>query len=73
MSTMKLDAGTLEDLEDILIQADLGLATSARIAKAVGDGRYDKQIEPAEVKAILAREVETILLPVAQPLAIDLE
>ena len=67
----KLDAGTLEDLEDILIQADLGLATSAKIARAVGDGRYDKQIEPAEVKAILAREVETILLPVAQPLAID--
>ncbi|MFJ5368324.1 signal recognition particle-docking protein FtsY [Bosea sp. CER48] len=67
----KLDAGTLEDLEDILIQADLGLATSARIAKAVGEGRYDKQIEPGEVKAILAREVETILLPVAQPLAID--
>jgi len=67
----KLDAGTLEDLEDILIQADLGLATSARIAKAVGDGRYDKQIEPAEVKAILAREVETILVPVARPLMID--
>lgn len=67
----KLDAGTLEDLEDILIQADLGLATSARIAKAVGEGRYDKQIEPAEVKAILAREVETILGPVALPLAID--
>lgn len=67
----KLDAGTLEDLEDILIQADLGLATSAKIARAVGDGRYDKQIEPAEVKAILAREVETILLPVAQPLVID--
>lgn len=67
----KLDAGTLEDLEDILIQADLGLATSAKIAKAVGDGRYDKQIEPSEVKAILAREVETILVPVAQPLVID--
>ncbi|MCU4182626.1 signal recognition particle-docking protein FtsY [Bosea sp. BH3] len=67
----KLDAGTLEDLEDILIQADLGLATSARIAKAVGEGRYDKQIEPSEVKAILAREVETILGPVALPLAID--
>ena len=67
----KLDAGTLEDLEDILIQADLGLATSARIAKAVGEGRYDKQIEPEEVKTILAREVETILTPVAMPLAID--
>ncbi len=67
----KLDAGTLEDLEDILIQADLGLATAARIAKAVGEGRYDKQIDPAEVKAILAREVEAILTPVAHPLAID--
>jgi len=67
----KLDAGTLEDLEDILIQADLGLATSARIAKAVGEGRYDKQIEPEEVKAILAREVEAILTPVATPLVID--
>ena len=67
----KLDATTLEDLEDILIQADLGLATSARIAKAVGEGRYDKQIAPEEVRSILAREVEQILTPVARPLAID--
>ena len=67
----RLDAGTLEDLEDILIQADLGLPTAARVAKAVGEGRYDRQIEPAEVKAILAREVEAILTPVAQPLVVD--
>ncbi len=67
----RLDAGTLEDLEDILIQADLGLPTAARVAKAVGEGRYDRQIEPAEVKAILAREVEAILTPVAVPLVID--
>ena len=67
----RLDAGTLEDLEDILIQADLGLPTAARVAKAVGEGRYDRQIEPAEVKAILAREVEAILTPVAAPLVID--
>lgn len=67
----KLDAATLEDLEDILIQADLGIATASRIAKAVGEGRYDKQIEPDEVKAILAREVEAILTPVATPLVID--
>jgi fused signal recognition particle receptor len=67
----KLDSGTLEDLEDILIQADLGLATAARVAKAVGEGRYDKKIEPDEVRAILAREVEEILTPVALPLSID--
>ncbi len=67
----RLDAGTLEDLEDILIQADLGLPTAARVAKAVGEGRYDREIDPAEVKAILAREVAAILTPVAQPLVID--
>jgi fused signal recognition particle receptor len=67
----KLDAATLEDLEDILIQADLGLDASARIAEAVGKGRYDKQIEPEEVRAILAREVSAILAPVAKPLVVD--
>lgn len=66
----KLDAATLEDLEDILIQADLGVDASARIARAVGEGRYDKEIAPQEVKAILAREVEAILQPVAKPLEI---
>jgi fused signal recognition particle receptor len=67
----KLDASTLEDLEDILIQADLGIDVSARIATAVGKGRYDKEIAPEEVKAILAEEVAKVLLPVAQPLVID--
>ena len=37
----------------------------------VGKGRYDKQIEPDEVKAILAAEVERVLTPVAQPLIVD--
>ncbi len=67
----KLDAGTLEELEDILIQADLGLAAAARIAEAVGKGRYDKQISPDEVSAILAAEVERLLEPVAKPLIVD--
>jgi fused signal recognition particle receptor len=67
----RLDAATLEDLEDILIQADLGIETAARIAAAVGTGRYDKEIAPDEVKAILAREVEAILRPVAKPLVVD--
>jgi fused signal recognition particle receptor len=67
----KLDAGSLDDLEDVLIQADLGVGVATRIRQAVGSGRYDKAIEPDEVKAILAAEVERILAPVARPLAID--
>ncbi len=64
----KLDASTLEELEDLLIQADLGLETSSRITEALAKGRFDKSIDPEEVKAILAAEVAKVLEPVAKPL-----
>ena len=67
----KLDAEALDELEDILIQADLGLAVAIRIRTAVGAGRYDKGIEPEAVKAILAEEIARALEPVARPLTID--
>ncbi|HTN96895.1 MAG TPA: signal recognition particle-docking protein FtsY [Nordella sp.] len=63
----KLDAATLEELEDALIQADLGVETTGRIIKAVSADRYDKEIEPEEVKAILASEVAKVLKPVEVP------
>jgi fused signal recognition particle receptor len=67
----KLDATTLEELEDVLIRADLGVETSARIAEAVGKGRYDKGIDPEEVRHLVAAEIEAVLTPVAHPLAFD--
>src|SRR5215210_1568187 len=67
----KLDAATLDDLEDVLIQADLGVETASRITRAIGEGRYNKEIAPEEVKAILAGEVEKTLAPVAKPLAVE--
>jgi fused signal recognition particle receptor len=67
----KLDANALDELEDILIQADLGLAAATRIREAVGGGRYDRGIEPEAVKAILAEEIARALEPVARPLMID--
>ena len=67
----KLDANTLEDLEDALIQADFGVETATRISEAVGKGRYEKGISPDEVRAILATEVERALDPVAQALTVD--
>src|SRR5579863_9272943 len=70
-SKRKLDEAALDDLEDVLIQADLGVAAAARVREAIARGRYDKTIEPREVKAILAAEIERILTPVARPLAID--
>ncbi|HZN28896.1 MAG TPA: signal recognition particle-docking protein FtsY, partial [Xanthobacteraceae bacterium] len=66
----KLDAAMLDEIEEVLIRADLGVDSAARVAAAVGEGRYDKAITPDEVKAVLATEVEKIMAPVAQPLAI---
>lgn len=67
----KLDAATIEDLEDILVQADLGVEAAMRITDRLSDGRFNKEIAPEEVKAVLAEEVEKSLAPVAKPLEID--
>src|SRR3954469_2823697 len=67
----KLDRAMLDDIEDVLLRADLGTTVAVRIADAVGAGRYDKAVSADEVKAVVATEVEKVLSPVAKPLAID--
>ena len=67
----KLDADTLQELEDSLIEADLGVATAMRITQALAEGRYNKEIAPSEVRAVLAAEVERVLAPVARPLLLE--
>jgi fused signal recognition particle receptor len=67
----KLDQAMLDEIEDVLIRADLGVDSAGRIAAAVGEGRYDKAITADEVKAVVAAEVEKVLAPVAKPLAIS--
>src|SRR6059058_1413617 len=67
----KLDRAMLDDIEDVLLRADLGTEVASRIAAAVGVGRYDKAITADDVKTVVATEVEKVLTTVAQPLAID--
>jgi fused signal recognition particle receptor len=67
----KLDADTLEELEDLLIQADLGVDTAMRITAALSKGRHAKEISPEEVRAVLAAEVERTLTPVARPFRVE--
>src|ERR1700749_3376238 len=66
----KLDDATIEELEEVLIRADLGIATAARVAAAIAEGRYNKSVSEDEVKNILTAEVEKILGPVAARLTI---
>ena len=67
----KLDSATLEDLEDLLIQSDIGLPTASRITAAISKGRFEKGISADDVRAILSEEVERVLVPVAKPLLVD--
>ncbi|VVT34667.1 signal recognition particle-docking protein FtsY [Hoeflea sp. EC-HK425] len=68
----KLDEETLEELEDILLQADLGVETAMRITDALSSTRYGKDISPAEVQKVMADEITRVLGPVARPLELDL-
>jgi len=68
----KLDDQTLEELEDILLQADLGVETAMRITDALSSTRYGKDISPAEVQKVMAAEIAKVLGPVARPLELDL-
>lgn len=68
----RLDEDTLQDFEDVLIQADLGVETATRITERLSEGRYGKEITGEAVRAILAEEVERSLAPVARPLELDL-
>jgi len=67
----KLDEAAVRALEEALIRADMGTGEAARIASAVARGRYDEEISDAELRHVLAAEVEESLRPVAKALTPD--
>ncbi len=67
----KLDDAALEKLEELLISADLGVATAARLTGKLAATRFDKDISPEEVRRALADDMAAILSPVAVPLTLD--
>ena len=67
----RLDDDMLEALEDILITADLGPATAARLVAELGSGRFDRELSEADIRSEFAAGIGAILEPVARPLAVD--
>ena len=65
-----LDDEMLESLEDLLIQADMGVETAARVAANLAEGRFGRKLSVAEIKDALAQEIARIMEPVARPLPI---
>ena len=67
----KLDQQTLDELEDALIQADLGVAVANRLVSKLSKERFGKEVSNEEVRAAFADDIAEILQPVAIPLTID--
>ena len=71
IGTSKLDAASLEEVEDALIAADLGTASAVRLAAALKAHKFDGPVDEQSIAIALAEGLETILTPVAKPMEID--
>jgi|TARA_Y100000031_G_scaffold131950_1_gene152646 fused signal recognition particle receptor len=67
----KLDRAALDELEEVLIAGDLGVATAGKLKESLAKRRLDKEVSPEAVKTLLADEIAFMLDPVARPLVID--
>ena len=65
-----LDDAMLESLEELLIQADMGVETALRVTANLAEGRMGRRLSVAEIKGLLAAEIARIMDPVARPLPI---
>ncbi len=67
----KLDAQSIAQLEEALIKADMGTALAAKLANAVGEGRYGAEVSDYDVREILRREIANVLKPIEKPFSVD--
>ena len=67
----QLDDEALEELEDLLISADLGVDAAARVIAAFRRSRFGNEVTDEEIRQALAEEIAAILAPVAKPLVLD--
>jgi fused signal recognition particle receptor len=63
-----LDDAMLEQLEEVLIEADMGVDTAQRVVANLAEGRFGKRLSTGEIKTALAQEIARIMEPVARPL-----
>jgi fused signal recognition particle receptor len=71
LSKSTLDTATLDDIEEALVASDLGPRTAAKVRARLAEERFERGISEAEIRDIVAQELEKILRPVAEPLEID--
>jgi fused signal recognition particle receptor len=67
----KLDAESVAEIEEALVRADLGTELAARVGRAIAKERYDREIAPYDLRAILAAEFTLLLKPVEKPFVVN--
>lgn len=67
----RLDRQTLDELEELLICSDMGIAASAAIINNFAAKRLDKDISDQDIRQELSAAVTSILTPCQQPLMLD--
>ena len=72
MGASKLDAASIDEVEDALIGADLGTKSAARLAETMRKHQFDGPVTSDSLAAALADSIAEILRPVAAPLVPDL-
>jgi len=65
-----LDDDMLEQLEELLISADMGVDTALRVTANMAEGRMGRKLSGQEIKELLAQEITRIMEPVARPMPI---
>ena len=65
-----LDDAMLEQLEELLISADMGVDTALRVTANMAEGRLGKKLSVQEIKILMSDEIARIMEPVAKPLPI---
>jgi len=71
LSKQPLDTATLQQLEDLLIEADLGVDAAGKVVAAMKRHRSDRALGNEKIRALVAGEIEDVLRPVEQPFVVD--
>ena len=71
VSGRRLDDQAVEEIEELLITADLGVATAARLGANLAKTRFGREVTSQEVREALADDIAAILEPVARPFEIE--
>jgi fused signal recognition particle receptor len=67
----RLDDTTLEELEELLISADMGTGIAAEVTGMLRKTRFGQEVSPEEVRTALADCILELVEPIAKPLKLD--